>query len=389
MTTVKIAMVRDEPDARTFKIRSALQDLGRDVYEFVRLPPYHEFYKTYASPDFSRSYRFFYDGSRYESLLRHFQLPNTFSYWQLARRLRSKGFRIFHANSITEHLAAGLIRSGLAPVITEVYDSTSLYEVHNIRESILRGRAATGLLQRLVEIATENALRWEQLTHEQGSGLVYTSDEMLAYAKSRYQVRCPCVVVPNAVYGRLLPSDSPPEKLSEREGGLHVVYVGWIRDSQEGNHRDICSQLNLVASGDVTVHIYPLVLPQESGRVHKKLDDNPNVRWHPIVPYSILYSELRLYDAGLVLLAPHDEQLLSVALPNKIFEYVAAGLPVLVSPYKPLISFVNRFDCGTILDEPVTSGISVGRRRVRFRPEFTIEYYIPELVRLYERVSSS
>ena len=349
---------------------------------------YHPVFGQYSSATDTRTYRFYYDGRAYEFLLHHLELPNAVSYTRFSKRLAREGFRVLHCNSVTEHLAAGMIRWGRLPVITEVYDVTSLYEVTNIRTLFSReGRELKGPRKWMFDHVIRNVLRWETVAHEQAAGLVYTSQAMLDYVRSKYTVTCPSAVIPNAVYGRLLPRDDEPDKLSRVEGGLHLVYTGVISDSGTGHHRDICDQLNQISHGDVITHIYPIIPEPERERVVRKLQHNKRIRWHEPLPYSELYRELRRYDAGLVMLADYDAALLELALPNKIYEYVAAGLPVLVSPYKPLLKFVTDFDCGQALVQPEDLE-SFHPWKVPFRQEFTIEYYIPDLIRLYELIGA-
>jgi len=279
-----------------------------------------------------------------------------------------------------------MIRWGRLPVVTEVYDVTSLYEVTNIRTLFTReGRQVKGPRKWMLDHVIRNVLRWERVAHEQAAGLVYTSRLMLDYVQAKYSVSCPSLVIPNAVYGKLLPRDRIPDKLSVTEGGLHLVYTGVIRDSGTGHHRDICEQLNQISQGEVITHLYPIIPEPERDRVVKRLRANKRIRWHEPLPYQELYRELGRYDAGLVILAPHDAPLLELALPNKIFEYVAVGLPVLVSPYKPLLEFIRMYQCGQVLNGQETVA-SFHPRKVPFREEFTIEYYIPDLIRLYDGV---
>jgi hypothetical protein len=121
--------------------------------------------------------------------------------------------------------------------------------------------------------------------------------------------------------------------------------------------------------------------------VYSKLRPNENIRWHAPLAYGELYRELGQYDGGLVLLAPHDTALLDIALPNKLYEYAAAGIPVLVSPYKPLLDFIKKFDCGQALDNLDAVASTFCPQRVPFREEFTIEHYIPDLIHLYETLA--
>lgn len=383
-----MALIRDRVDPRTYKIREALVDYGLFVTEYVRTNAYHEMFAGYASSSQTRDYNFFYDGWGYDYLCRHLELLNAASYSGMSRRLRRDGYQVLHCNSVTEHLAAGLRRWGCVPVVTEVYDTTSMYEVNNIRAHFTRERRRMiGPRKWVCDHIVANALRWEKEANERGAGLVYTSRAMLEYVTRKYSVTCPSVVVPNAVYGKILPRTPAPEKLSAREGGIHLVYTGVIRDSQLGHHRDICNQLDLISRGEVVTHLYPIIPESEAPRVHSLLDDNRNIRWHEPADYNRLYQELRQYDGGLVLLAPFDTALLEVALPNKLFEYAAAGIPSLVSPYPPLLEFIKEFDCGQPLGELDALPNEFRPKHVTLRPEFTIEYYIPSLINLYHQVA--
>lgn len=383
-----VALVRDRVDPRTFKIREALLDRGVSVTEFVRADAYHPMFARYASSAHTRSYRFYYDGWGYEYLLRHLEMVNAASYSRLSRLMRHESYQILHCNSVSEHLAAGLRRWGSLPVVTEVYDVTSLYEVGNLRAHFMRaGRKLVGPRKWVLGHVVRNALRWEKEAHERGSGLVYTSQPMLDYVKQKYAITCPSVVIPNAVYGRLLPTGPRPEKISATQGGLHLVYLGVIRSSAVGHHRDICEQLNAISHGEVVTHLYPVIPDSESARVHSVLDGNENIRWHQPTSYGKLYSELGRFDGGLVLLAPYDTSLLELALPNKIFEYAAAGIPSLVSPYAPLLDFIQRFSCGQPLQSLESVAAYFHPKPVAFRPEYTIEHYVPDLVRLYRQLT--
>lgn len=56
-------------------------------------------------------------------------------------------------------------------------------------------------------------------------------------------------------------------------------------------------------------------------------------------------------------------------IPNKMFEYVCAGLPVLVSPHRALANFVCKYNCGPVLREGIPKG------EVPLRPEFLLDTY--------------
>jgi glycosyltransferase involved in cell wall biosynthesis len=73
----------------------------------------------------------------------------------------------------------------------------------------------------------------------------------------------------------------------------------------------------------------------------------PNIRHHPAVDPEVLLDYTRCADVGLCLTEP---VCLSYAysLPNKLFEYLAAGLPIVVSDLPEQAQFVSARSCGWI-----------------------------------------
>lgn len=71
--------------------------------------------------------------------------------------------------------------------------------------------------------------------------------------------------------------------------------------------------------------------------------------------------------AGDVGVVPHDvTPLTTYTVPNKLFDYMLAGLPVLATDMAPVRRIVTEEDCGVILDrDPSPSAVAAGVRRLR------------------------
>ncbi|UCG43905.1 MAG: glycosyltransferase family 4 protein [candidate division WOR-3 bacterium] len=69
----------------------------------------------------------------------------------------------------------------------------------------------------------------------------------------------------------------------------------------------------------------------------------------PWMPYTSLLSFLRGCSAGVVLLQP-DRWNDYTGLPNKLFEYMAAGLAVIVSDFPEMAAVVKETGCGWLVD---------------------------------------
>ncbi|HEU5229159.1 MAG TPA: glycosyltransferase [Ktedonobacteraceae bacterium] len=79
------------------------------------------------------------------------------------------------------------------------------------------------------------------------------------------------------------------------------------------------------------------------------------VKFVPPVPYIELLEWTASADIGLIVYAPGHSQNVQMCLPNKLFEYLMVGLPVLVSQLDAVSELVNAYDVGRVVSslEPV------------------------------------
>ena len=76
----------------------------------------------------------------------------------------------------------------------------------------------------------------------------------------------------------------------------------------------------------------------------QKLGVAERIHFHPYVPFFNVTSFLRTATAGIHPWPHHPNA--EIALPTKIFEYIHAGLPSVVSDNRAMKEFVNQHDCG-------------------------------------------
>jgi len=72
------------------------------------------------------------------------------------------------------------------------------------------------------------------------------------------------------------------------------------------------------------------------------------IDWMGWITYEQIPGLLRSADVGLVILKPEPRYV--AALPVKLFEYMAAGLPVLASNFPAVASVVKQVNCGALVD---------------------------------------
>jgi len=170
-----------------------------------------------------------------------------------------------------------------------------------------------------------------------------------------------------------------------------VVYQGTL--STNGGHYDLRDLfLGVVAQG-VSLDVYParpcpayeeLAATTQGMRVHEHLEP------------SKLLQELAAYDFGLAAFnATLNGAHLDTVLPNKLFEYLGCGLPVLTLRHRALDRFVSEHGVGLVLDRvdelaACLADLDVAGLRSRVaatRSQFTIEANIGSLLDLYDQVT--
>ena len=98
--------------------------------------------------------------------------------------------------------------------------------------------------------------------------------------------------------------------------------------------------LKIIGDGDISSEL--------KARVHEKSLEN-KVQFLGRIPFEQLLKETQKADLGIAL----EENLglnYYYALPNKLFDYIQAGVPVLVSPFPEMQKIVNEFNIGTVYD---------------------------------------
>jgi glycogen synthase len=142
-----------------------------------------------------------------------------------------------------------------------------------------------------------------------------------------------------------------PVEVEGRNGRVRVVYQAAM-----GPGRDLADLEDVAAAGvDVTARVVGLDAPVTGVEVV------------PPVEAPELVRALTPYDIGLVIDTPTTRNA-ALALPNKLFEYLMAGLAVVVPNAPDMAQLVEREGIGTVFDEgeigPATAALAADRARV-------------------------
>lgn len=191
----------------------------------------------------------------------------------------------------------------------------------------------------------------EKVANERSAARVYATDGIRRYIQRRYQMNGDNdLVFPNYVSRSHLPK-SFKRKLSDRDGQIHIAYVGCITSLLRGSHYYLLDIFKELASYELHIHIHPTSdLITRSSQAYKELaEKNGFVHYHEHMDRRELLKQLTQYDFGWAgLNIASNIEHLEIALPNKVIEYVACGLPVLAFPHNAIRHFIEKGGVGLV-----------------------------------------
>lgn len=161
----------------------------------------------------------------------------------------------------------------------------------------------------------------------------------------------------------------------------------------------------LVGALDRRFRLRLMLVPGSNGYVEelRELADrraHGRVEFHPPVPADDVTDAIADCDIGLALVPPIDESY-RLALPNKFFEYLMAGLGVLVGPSPEMVDICRQFECGFLAHDhtPQAAAALLGatsleaidrakRGALRAAAVYNAEVEMTALAELYSRLLS-
>ena len=171
------------------------------------------------------------------------------------------------------------------------------------------------------------------------------------------QYRLPVAVIRNfPPFQAVAPSDRLRHRLGVGPGVRIALYQGNIQPD-----RQLDRLVHAAALLDRDTIIVLMGAAHDATRIElerliAQMGVDDRVKILPPVPYAELLAWTASADVGLNILPVGYSAHLDVCLPNKVFEYMMGGVPVLVSPLAAVADIVTRFDVGSVVEtlEPVT-----------------------------------
>ena len=278
---------------------------------------------------------------------------------------------VIHSHNLPDALTVLALDTVRVPVIHDVHDMQSLRRTP-YEDGFPEPRDPLGLERRAVE---------------ECSALVTVSPELVDELAARYRLPRRVLAYANYVVGSALPETLPSP--GPREGPPRLVYQGTL--STNGGHYDLRELFAAIAAQGVALDVYPAREVPEYRRI-------PGIRVLKRLPARDLLRRLPGYDFGWAgfnsgLNAAH----LDTALPNKLYDYLGCGLPVVTLGHRALRRVLREEGVGIALDrvEDLAAALAAAdvealRRRVaRVRRRFTVEAQIGRIAELYREVAGS
>ena len=228
----------------------------------------------------------------------------------------------------------------------------------------------------------------EKQAVEGSAALVTVSDELVAEIRARHRLPAHTLAFPNYALRRDLPARLP--RKPRGDGPPRIVYQGTL--STNGGHYDLRELFEAIVAEGASLDIFP-ARPVPAYR--ELASRHPEMRCHETLEPARLFRELPRYDFGwagfnAALNAAH----LDTVLPNKVYEYLGCGLPVLTLGHRALGRFIEENGVGIALDGleglaerlDRTDVVALRARVAAVRHRFTVEANVGAVAELYEAV---
>jgi len=298
--------------------------------------------------------------------------------------------------TLVETIRPHLIHSHNAPntltlaALDCVNDLPIIHDVHEVLSVHHSGFCASDTTATLTQYQAD-----EKRANEESDARVYATEGIKTYIEDQYEIEAPRNLVfrnyPLQSRFPSLPPNIHPIRMNE---DIHIVYIGCITDLVKDSHYYLKPIFQQIADQQIHIHIYPTTdeITRSNDAYRELAFTNDYIHLHQHMSRPSLLKTLPQYHfgwAGLNDATNHTH--LDLALPNKVIEYIACGLPVLSFQHRTMAHFIETSQTGIVLPDVHSLGtclnnIDYSRLRDTVRKQrhhFTIEEQIPDLLTLY------
>lgn len=254
----------------------------------------------------------------------------------------------------------------------------------------------------------------EKFAFENSDGLILSySSEIFSILKEKYKITAPILEFHQYTCEEFI-AKNEKAKLSKRDNKIHLVFGGLVAPLRlpKKLFGDIQFQdlIDILSKQDIFFHVY--LSPHLSLRTiwelfseyHKISSKNALFSIKRGIPPDRAPEEFSMYDFGVMFYLFEKgtclKEHLSTRLPGKIFTYLEAGLPIIVSEELEYVAdIVRKYEIGIVVSKDDINNLSEIinkydynklRNNVKIaREELSMEKHIDRLITLYEKITDN
>jgi glycosyltransferase involved in cell wall biosynthesis len=150
-----------------------------------------------------------------------------------------------------------------------------------------------------------------------------------------------------------------------RDSVFKLIYIGGLTRIN-GISEIVRAMGHLASCRDIKLYLYGKFQSSEYGKEVASIDGFDKVEYAGWMDYAKMMETLASADIGLVCCHPVPNSINS--LPNKLFEYMSAGLPVIVSDFPLWRDMIEKNNCGICVDPEDPEAIARAVERLYSNP---------------------
>lgn len=198
----------------------------------------------------------------------------------------------------------------------------------------------------------------EKYCFEHAAGLIYKGPKYVTeyYRNHGYKINCEELTWFDHTDEDLFETDA--KKLSVEDGEIHLVYTGHVSVKPEMKYCYYVPLAKHLAKQKIHLHLYPNPNQYKTSKAYLDLNASEKYfHFHEPLPMKQLIQEISRYDWGLWVHAEDPSSRttpdkMKTGMVNKMFTYLEAGLPVVVSDSRKYgVDVVNEHGLGFAIND--------------------------------------
>ncbi len=231
----------------------------------------------------------------------------------------------------------------------------------------------------------------EKFLFQNVSGIINVSEPIMSIGNKLHNPKCPQAIVYSCCNSKFI-----KKQIDMRQKPNTIVYEGGIFNLYSlpgGNHRNFIEVSKKFESQGFEFHCYPA-----QGDFDETEYKNEGVRIEKHSDYESMFKEIDKYKWGFVG-SLVKKPIMDYAMPNKLFEYAASGIPMIVLNANFAADFVKKNNIGIKLEDLENlkdnkylnddmGYVEMLMAIEDFNRKYTMENEIKKVEELYEKIMS-